>query len=200
MSLILKLSLENHGKCESCVESKTTKKSCKSVKRESDLLSLIHSDLENLKNTMTRGGKQFYITFIDDYSKYTRIYLFRNKDEARDAFIKYKNEMENQLSKKIKRLRTDRGEEYESNPFNSFCEDHGIIHKTTPPYSPEFNGVAERKNKTLKEIMNAMLVSSRAPLNLWEKLSYPHVIFKIEYLTRKLVKLLMSCGRVMHLI
>ena len=163
LSLILKLSLENHGKCESCVKSKTTKKSCKSVERKSNLLSLIHSDLGDLKDTTTRGGKQFYITFIDDYSKYTRIYLFRNKDEARDAFIKYKNEMENQLSKKIKRLRTDRGEEYESNPFNSFCEDHGIIHKTPPPYYPKSNGVVERKNRTLKEMMNAMLVSSEHP-------------------------------------
>ena len=145
LSLIPKLSLENHGKCESCVESKTTKKSCKLVKRESDLLSLIHSDLRDLKNTMTKGGKRFYITFTDDYSKYTRVYLLRNKDEARDAFIKYKNEVENELSKKIKRLRTDRGGEYESNPFNSFCEDHEIIHETTPPYSLESNGVARKK-------------------------------------------------------
>ena len=59
LSLIPKLSLENHGKCGSCVESKTTKKSCKSVERESDLLSLIHSDLGDLKNTMTRGGNGF---------------------------------------------------------------------------------------------------------------------------------------------
>ena len=100
------------------------------------------------------------------------VYLLRNKDEARDVFIKYKNEMENQLSKKIKRLKTNRGVEYESNPFNSLCKDHGIIHETTPPYSPESNGIAERKNRTLKEMMNAMLVSSGAPLNLWRG-SYP---------------------------
>ena len=69
-------------------------------------------------------------------------------------------------SRKIKKLRTDRGEEYESKPFNSFCEDHEIIHKTTPSYSLESNGVAERKNRTLKEMMIAMLVSSGTPLNL----------------------------------
>ena len=57
LSLIPKLSLENHGKCESCVKSKTIKKSCKLVERESDLLSLIHNDLGDLKNTITRGGK-----------------------------------------------------------------------------------------------------------------------------------------------
>ena len=78
------------------------------------------------------------------------MYLLRNKDEAMDAFIKYKYEVENQLSKKIKRLRSDKGGEYESKPFNTFCEELGIIHETTPSYSPESNGVAERKNITLK--------------------------------------------------
>ena len=94
-------------------------------------------------------------------------YIFREiKNEPRDVFIKYKNEVENQLSKKIKRLKTNRGGEYESNHFNSFCEDHVIIHETTLSYSPESNGVADRKNRTLKEMKNAMLVSSEAPLNL----------------------------------
>ena len=82
LSLIPKLPLENLGKHEVCVESKTTKKSCKSVERESKLLSSIHSDLGDLKNTMTRGGKRFYITFIDDYLRYTGVYILRNKDEA----------------------------------------------------------------------------------------------------------------------
>ena len=63
LSLIPKPSFESHRKCESCVESKTTKKSCKSVERESDLLSLIHNNLGDLKNTITRDGKRFYIRF-----------------------------------------------------------------------------------------------------------------------------------------
>ena len=96
LSLISKLSLDNLGKCEVCVESKTTNKSFKPVERESELLSLINSDLGDLKNTMTRGGKRFYITFIDYYSRYTKFYLLRNKYETMDAFIKYKNEVESQ--------------------------------------------------------------------------------------------------------
>ncbi|KAJ0037399.1 hypothetical protein Pint_22518 [Pistacia integerrima] len=99
---------------------------------------------------MTRGEKKFYITFIDDYSRFTRVYLLRSKDEAIKMFLTYKNEVENQLNKKIKRLRTDRGGEYESNNFDSICRDHGIVHDTTPPCSPQSNGVAERKNRTLK--------------------------------------------------
>ena len=87
LSLIPKLFLENLGKCEVRVKS-NTKKSCKPLEKESELLSLIHSDLGDLKNTMTNGGKRFYITFTDDYSRYTRVYLLRNKDEVMDTFIK----------------------------------------------------------------------------------------------------------------
>ena len=107
----------------------------------------------------------------------------RNKDEAKDASIKYKVEVENQLSKKIKRLRTNSGWEYDSNPFNSFYEDHGIIHETTPFYSIDSNGVAKRKNRTLKNTMNAMLVSLGTLLNLWGKviLSACHIQNRIPY-------------------
>jgi len=99
-------------KCEICAESKSTKKSCKSVQRESELFELIHSALGDLKNNLTRGGKRLYITFIDDCSKYTVVYLLRSKDGVFEMFLKYKSEVENQLNKKIKRLRSDRDGEY----------------------------------------------------------------------------------------
>ena len=81
-------------------------------------------------------------------------------------FIKYKSEVENQKNNMIKRLRIDRGGENESNPFKEFCEQNGIIHKVTPPYSPESNGIAERENRTFKEMMNAMLISSGLSSNM----------------------------------
>jgi hypothetical protein len=116
---------------------------------------------------MTRGGKKYFVIFVDDYSRFTKLYLLRSKDEALEMFIKYKIEVENQKNIRIKRLRTDRGGEYESNPFKEFCEQNGIIHEVTPPYSPESNGVVKRKNRTLKEMMNAMLVSFGLSTNMW---------------------------------
>ena len=113
--------------------------------REFKLLSLIHTDLGDLKQTMIRGGKRYYITFIDDFSGNAKVYLLRNKDEVFDIFLIYKVEVENQLNKKIKRIRSDRGGEYVL--LNEYCEKEGIIHEITPSYSPESNGVAERKNK-----------------------------------------------------
>ena len=83
-------------KCEICAKTKITKKSCKSITRESELLGLIHSDLGDLKHTMTRCGKRFYVIFVDNYSRYTKLYLLRTKDEALKMFIKHKIEVEDQ--------------------------------------------------------------------------------------------------------
>ena len=93
------------------------------------------------------------------------MYLLKSKDKAIEKFILFKNEVENQLSRKIKAIRSDHGGEYES-PFAKICAQFGIIHHTTEPYSPQSNGVAERKYRTLKEMMNAMLISSRLSQNL----------------------------------
>ena len=71
---------------------------------------------------MTRGGKRFYVIFVDDYSRITKLYLLRTKDKVLEMFIKYKSEVENQKNNRIKRLRTNRGGEYESNPLKEFCE------------------------------------------------------------------------------
>ena len=90
------------------------------------------------------------------------MYLLKSKDDVIEKSVLYKNEVEIQLNKKIKVLISDRGGEYES-PFSNLCTHNGIIHETTTPYSHQFNGVAERKNCTLKEMMNAMLISSSLP-------------------------------------
>ena len=91
-----------------------------------------------------------------------------------------KNEVENQLSKKIKAIRSDRGGEYESH-FEEFCAKHGIIYQTTVPYSPQSNGIAKCKNRALKEMMNAMLLSSGLPLNIGGEalLSTNHILNKV---------------------
>ena len=86
------------------------------------------------------------------------LHLFiKSKDEALHYFKIYKAEVENQLERKIKRVRSDRSDEYFSNLFTLFCEEHGIIHEMTSPYSPQSNGIAERKNCTLMDLVNVML-------------------------------------------
>ena len=97
------------------------------------------------------------MTLIDDCTRLCHMYLLKSKDEALYYFKIYKAEVENQLEKNIKLLRTHRGGEYFSNDFSEFCAEHGIISERTPQYSPQSNGIAERKNHTLTELVNAML-------------------------------------------
>ena len=167
LGLIPKINVNDSIKCEFYSQAKITKTSHKSIIRESDPLDLIHSDICELDGTLTRNSKRYFITFIDDCSDYTYVYLMKNKSEALDMFKLYVTEIENQFSKKIKRLRSDRGTEYDSGLFNDFYTEHGIIHETTAPYSPEMNGKAERKNRTLTELVVAIMMNSGAAPHWW---------------------------------
>ena len=82
LGFIINIDYSCLSKCQICATSKLTKKTCGSVFRETKLLELVRYDLGDLKQNMNRGGKKFYVTFIDDYSRFTRVYLLRNKDEA----------------------------------------------------------------------------------------------------------------------
>ena len=110
--------------------------------------------------------KKYFITFIDECTRFCYVYLLNSKDETIDAFKKYKNKVENQLNLNIKMIRNDRRGEYEY-PFAEICLEYDIIHHTTAPYTPQSNGLAERKNRTLKEMMNALMINSGSPRNLW---------------------------------
>jgi transposase InsO family protein len=113
-----------------------------------------------MNGELTKGGKKYFMTLIDDSTRYCYMYFLKSKDEALNFFKIYKAEPENQLDRKIKRLRSDHSGEYFSNEFDYFCAEHGIIHERTPLYSPQSNGVAERKNRTLTDLVNAMLDTS----------------------------------------
>ncbi|GJW04962.1 pol polyprotein [Tanacetum coccineum] len=122
--------IDSKYKCETCVEAKLTRTSFKSVKRTTEPLDMIHTDICDLKSLPTKGGNKYFITFIDDCTKYCYVYLLKSKDEAIDKFVLYKTEVENQLGKKIKVVRSDRGGEYVA-PFAELCVKHGIRHEFT---------------------------------------------------------------------
>ena len=114
----------NTNKCEICVQAKQARKPYnKNIERNTQLLDLIHSDVCESSRPPTRGGSKYFVTFIDDCSRFCYIYLIKTKDEVFEKFKFYKVEVENQLDKRIKILRSDRGGEYTSYSLNSFCEE-----------------------------------------------------------------------------
>ena len=182
LNLIPSFTTVKGSKCQVCVQAKQPRKSHTTAEtRNLAPLELIHSDLCEMNGVLTKGGKKYFMTLIDDSTRYCRMYLLKSKDEALNFFKIYKAEVENQLDRKIKRLRSDRGGEYFSNEFDAFCVEHGIIHERTPPYSPQSNGVAERKNRTLTDLVNAMLDTSGLSKAWWGEaiLTACHVLNRV---------------------
>jgi transposase InsO family protein len=150
------------------VQSKQSQKPHKAAEeRHLAPLELIHYDICEMNGVLTEGGQRYFITMIDDVSRYCYVYLLKTKEEALNCFNTYEVEDENQLGKKIKCFRSDRGGEYFSNEFDIFYAEYGIIHERTPPYSPQSNGVAKRKNRTLTDLVNSMLDTAALSKASW---------------------------------
>ncbi|GJT28499.1 retrotransposon protein, putative, ty1-copia subclass [Tanacetum coccineum] len=118
---------------------------------------------------MCQEGASYFITFTDDYSRYGYVYLLKHKHEVFETFKVFKNEVENQLGKTIKALRSDRGGEYISQEFKDYLKDCGIVQQLTPPYTPQHNRVSERRNQSATRILNMVPTKKvdKTPYELW---------------------------------
>jgi transposase InsO family protein len=130
-------------------------------------LQLVHSDLCGPLSSPSFSGCKYLLTFIDEFSICTWVYFLKLKSEVFDKFLAYKALVEKQSRHQIQRLRTDNGGEYVNNNFTSYCTTQGIQMQHTVPYIPQQNGVAERKNRTLKEMANCMIQSKGLSLQYW---------------------------------
>jgi len=155
--------------CKECVECKQTRNSFQEVlpQKSAAKLDVIHSDVCGPMQVDTPGGSRYFVLFIDDWTRKAWIYLLKRKGEVLDVFKKFKNMVERQCGQKIKKLRSDGGGEYTSSEFRRYCEDTGIVQEITPPYTPEHNGTAERKNRTVLNMVRCMLKSKSLPKYLW---------------------------------
>ena len=117
--------------------------------------------------TSSLNGNKYYITFIDDYTRFCWIYFFKSKSEVANIFWKYKALVENQSNCRLQTIRSDNGTEYRNNKFDKFCEEAGIEHQLTAPYTPQQNGVGERKNRSIMEMTRCLLHEKELPKNLW---------------------------------
>ncbi|KAK9157521.1 hypothetical protein Scep_004095 [Stephania cephalantha] len=155
--------------CEGCVYGKQTRKSFPSGKawRASKCLELIHADLCGPMQTKTFGGSRYFLLFTDDFSRMSWVYFVESKSETFERFQKFKALVEKQSGCHIKTLRTDRGGEFVSKEFNKFCEKNGIKRELITPYTPEQNGVVERKNRTVVEMARNMLTASGLSNEFW---------------------------------
>lgn len=164
-------------RCPICVKSKMHRSNFKSRSpyRSTRAGQLIHSDVCSYEQK-SREGFRYMITFVDDYSKCTSVYPMKHKSESFHHFKIYQAFFEKSGEHKIAALRTDNGGEYLSNIFKSYLDSSGIRHETGPPHSPESNGVAERTNRTINNLVRCALVQSNTPKSFWADAIH-HILF-----------------------
>ena len=159
---------ESFATCESCIMCKLPKSPFSGIGEQAKgLLELIHSDVCDPMHVQARSASFYFITFTDDFSRFGWVYLMRYNFEAFEKFREYKNKVEKQSGKSIKSLRSDRGGEYLSREFTQFLKDNGILAQLTPPYKHKMNGVLERRNLTLLDMVRSMMSFSKLPISLW---------------------------------
>eukprot|EP00737_Agarophyton_chilense_P003002 gb/GEZJ01003471.1/.p1 GENE.gb/GEZJ01003471.1/~~gb/GEZJ01003471.1/.p1 ORF type:complete len:730 (-),score=111.20 gb/GEZJ01003471.1/:63-2252(-) len=165
--------------CGSCVVGKATRAPTpkQGGERAKHVLELVHSDVSGPVSVKSLGGSHYFVTFIDDHSRFCFFYMLKTKDEVFQMFLRWLKFVQNQTGRQVKTitardsvlkaLRTDNGGEYLSHRFTKELERHGIEHQRTVPYNPQQNGLAERFNRTLMDLVRSMLCHKKLPKHFW---------------------------------
>lgn len=156
--------------CEDCVVSKRSRTSFpngRGSRKTNSVLQLVHIDLCGPMSEQSLGGNKYFFLLVDDYSRFCWVYLIKNKSEAFQNFLNFHTLVERETGRKLKIVGRDRGGEFSSLEFQKYCNGIGIKREYTAPYSPQQNGVVERKNRTVIEMSRSLLKSGKLPLNFW---------------------------------
>ncbi|KAG7598335.1 Reverse transcriptase RNA-dependent DNA polymerase [Arabidopsis suecica] len=164
--------------CEDCIYGKAKRVSFSLAQHDAkEKLEYVHSDLWGAPTVPLSLSKcQYFISFIDDYTRKVWVYFLKTKDEAFEKFEEWVNLVENQSEKKVKTLRTDNGLEFCNRQFDTYCGSKGIQRDKTCAYTPQQNGVAERMNRTIMERVRCMLSDSGLPKRFWAEATHTAVI------------------------
>ncbi|GJT61746.1 putative ribonuclease H-like domain-containing protein [Tanacetum coccineum] len=162
---------ENDQTCVACLKGKQHKASCKSKVQNSitQPLFMLHMDLFGLTFVSSLMNKKYCLVVTDDYSRFTWVFFLASKDETSGILKNFITEIENLVDKKVKIIRCDNGTEFKNRVMNEFCEQKGIKREYSVARTPQQNGVAERRNRTLIEAARTMLADSKLPTTFWAK-------------------------------
>jgi hypothetical protein len=120
-------------------------------------LELMHRDLCGPITSATPYGKKYFFLLVDDMSCFMWLVLLGAKDEAMVAFNMFQMRVEVEVERKLGTLRTNHGGELTTREFLEHCIEHDIQHHLTAPYTPEHNGVVERRNQSVMDMARSMM-------------------------------------------
>nr|GEZ96373.1 zinc finger, CCHC-type [Tanacetum cinerariifolium] len=124
---------------------------------------------------------------VDDCTRYMSVYFLKSKDEAFETFKEFKLKVGNQVGKKLKSFRTDRGGEFTSREFTRYCKENGILRQLTSQFSPQQNGIVERMNRSVMSTTRSMLKAMHMPQNFWAE-AIRHAVYVLNRVPTKALK------------
>lgn len=164
-----------HNNCVSCKLGKSHKLPIKDVEHTfNSPLDLIHIDVWK-SPIQSNLGFVYYVCFVDDFSRFTWIYPMKHKDEVSNNFMNFQNLVENLFDRKIKRVQSDGGREFDNKILTNHFLDHGIYFCKSCPGTPQQNRVAERKHRHIIEMARTYLIDANLPAQHWVDASYTAV-------------------------
>ncbi|GJW62700.1 putative ribonuclease H-like domain-containing protein [Tanacetum coccineum] len=160
---------EIHQTCVACQKGKQHRASCKSktVSSISQPLHMLHMDLFGPTFVKSLMKKMYCLVVTDDYSRFSWVFFLATKDETSGILKSFITGVENLIDQRVKVIRCDNGTEFKNKEMNQFCERKGIKREFSVARTPQQNGVAERKNRTLIEAARTMLADSKLPTTFW---------------------------------
>ena len=154
--------------CENCVLGKSTRVSFSRGQHTTEgVIDYVHADLWGPSRVESMSGCRYFLSIVDDYSRRVWVHFLRHKNEAFSKFKEWKQLVENQTGRKLKKLRTDNGLEFCNQEFNNLCKESGIARHLTVAGTPQQNGLAERMNRTLLNKVRCLLIQSGLPDSFW---------------------------------
>ncbi|GJZ46008.1 putative RNA-directed DNA polymerase [Tanacetum coccineum] len=164
--------MDSGGPCEVCHKAKQTREPFPlSDHKTTSLGQLVHLDVWGPYKVKSKEGYRYFLTIVDDYSRAVWVSMLKGKDEVFSNVVSFYNLIKNQFEKTVKIFRSDNGTEFVNKQFNNFCDINGIVHQTSCAYTPQQNGVAERKHRHLLNVARALMLpsavlSGRSPYEL----------------------------------
>nr|GFA26052.1 putative ribonuclease H-like domain-containing protein [Tanacetum cinerariifolium] len=157
---------ENQNTCIAYRKGKQHRASCKTkpVSSVTQPLFRLYMDLFGPTFVKSLNKKCYCLVIIDDYSRFTWVFFLATEDETSSILKTFVTGIENQLTLKVKVIRSDNGTEFKNSNINQFYELKGIKREFSVPRTPQQNGIAERKNRTLIEAARTMLADSLLPI------------------------------------
>ena len=168
--------------CNVCTKAKMTRTKIGKgpVPKAGSCFDLVHSDICGPSDELSFTGFKYFISFVDDYSRYAWFYPLKNRSAAEvESVLKlFLQEVKLRHKGEVKVLRTDNAKEFVSVLYESALKESNIVHELTPPYTPEYNGIAERINRTIVESIRSLLFQSGLSYGFWvESLDFACYIY-----------------------